>query len=235
MPQNNNREFVLISKKNEAENITALSFRPVDNLDYKFIPGQYVNIKPQTISGHGKSYTISSLPTEKNIVITIKRKGEVSSAILDTSIGDKLFFDGPYGYFYPEGNSGDLVMLAGGIGITPFYSIIKDRLKSKSKNNIILFYSNKTLKETPFLAELKNLEKDNLSLKVVNVLTQEDIKNPLIQEYSRINEKMLKKYINIFEDKRYYICGSIQFVNAMWKLLKAIGVSEDLIFTESFY
>ena len=235
MPQNNDREFVLISKNNEAENITALSFRPADNLDYKFIPGQYVNIKPQTVSGHGKSYTISSLPSEKNIVITIKRKGEVSSAILDLHIGDKLFFDGPYGYFYPEGNSGDLVMLAGGIGITPFYSIIKDRLKSKSKNSIVLFYSNKTLKETPFLAELKNLEKDNLSLKVVNVLTQEDTKNPLIQEYSRINEKMLKKYINTFEDKRYYICGSIQFVNAMWKLLKVTGVSEDLIFTESFY
>jgi len=229
------REFVLINKKNEAENITALSFRPADDLDYKFIPGQYVNIKPQTISGHGKSYTISSLPTEKNIVITIKRKGEVSSAILDLPVGDKIFFDGPYGYFYPEENSGDLVMLAGGIGITPFYSIIKDRLKSKSKNNIVLFYSNKTLKETPFLAELKSLEKNSPSLKVVNVLTQEDIRNPLIQEYSRINEKMLKKYINTFEDKRYYICGSVGFVNGVWKMLKNMGIDESKTFTESFY
>jgi len=233
--KNNMREFVLISKKNEAENITSLSFRPADNLDYKFIPGQYVNIKSQTVSGRGKSYTISSLPTEENIVITIKRNGEVSSAILDLPVGDKIFFDGPYGYFYPEENSGDLVMLAGGIGITPFYSIIKDRLKSKSKNNIMLFYSNKTLKEAPFLDELKSLEKNSLSLKVVNVLTQEDIRNPLIQEYSRIDENMLKKYIVSTNNKCYYTCGSVGFVNGIWKMLKNMGIDEGRIFTESFY
>lgn len=232
---NNKREFVLVNKKDEAENIVSLFFKPVDNLEYKFIPGQYVNIKPSSISLHGKSYTISSIPGEEYVCLTIKRKGEVSSAIIDLEGGEKLFFDGPYGYFYPEKNSGDLVMLAGGIGVTTFYSIIKDRLKSNIRNNITVFYSNKTLKSTPFLNELKNLEKNNLSLKVINILTQENTKNPLIQEYSRINEKILKKYLGLLENKNYYICGSIQFVNAMWKLLKEAGVSEELIFTESFY
>lgn len=231
----NNREFILISKKDEAENITSLSFRPVDNLDYKFISGQYVNIKPPSISGHGKFYTISSIPSDENIVITIKRKGEVSSAMIDLFIGDKLFFDGPYGYFYPEENSGDLVMIAGGIGITPFYSIIKNLLKSNYKNNILVFYSNKILKETLFLNELKKIEKNNLFLKVINILTQENNKTPLVQEYSRIDEKMLKKYITSVDNKSYYVCGSVSFVNDIWKMLKKIGIKEDKIFTESFF
>lgn len=236
MPQNNNREFVLVSKKDEAENVISLSFKPVDNLEYKFIPGQYVNIKPQTISGHGKSYTISSLPSEKNIVITIKRKGQVSSAILDLPIGARLFLAGPYGYFFPEENSGDLVMLAGGIGITPLYSIIKSRLKSNNKNNITLFYSNKTLKEAPFLDELVSLEKNKSSaLKIINVLTQETIKSPLVLEYSRINREMLMKYVVSTDNKCYYICGSVGFVNDVWKMLKDIGVEEGRIFTESFF
>jgi len=67
----NNREFILIGKKNEAENITSLLFNPLDNLEYRFIPGQYVNIKPQPIIGRSKSYTISSIPSEKTICITI--------------------------------------------------------------------------------------------------------------------------------------------------------------------
>lgn len=231
----NNREFVLISKKDEAENITSLSFRPVDNLGYKFISGQYVNIKPLSIYGHGKSYTISSTPLDENIVITIKRKGEVSSAIIDLSIGDKLFFDGPYGYFYPEENSSDLVMIAGGIGITPFYSIIKNLLKSNYKNNILLFYCNKTLKDSPFIEELKNLERNVSFLKVVNIFTQDNNKTQLAQEYSRIDEKMLKKYIVSINNKCYYVCGSVSFVNDIWKMLKNIGIKEDKIFTESFF
>ena len=233
--EKNNREFILIRKKDEAENITSLFFKPVDSLEYKFIPGQYVNIKPQSIIGHSKSYTISSLPTEKNIVITIRRKGEVSSAILDLPIGGKLFFDGPYGYFYPEGNDGDLVMLAGGIGITPFYSIIKSKLLSNFKSNITLFYSNKSIDKIPFFDELNKMSKDYPFLKIIYCLTDEGINHPLIKEYSRINKKILEKYIVSVDKKCYYVCGSVEFVNDIWKILKSIGVEEEKIFTESFF
>ena len=68
----NNREFVLVNKKAEAENITSLFFRPVDGLGYQFMAGQYVNIKLPTISGHSKSYTISSTPNDKLISLTVK-------------------------------------------------------------------------------------------------------------------------------------------------------------------
>lgn len=233
--EQNNREFILVDKKNEAENITSLFFKPADSLDYPFISGQYVNIKPLSISGHGKSYTISSSPYEKLISLTIKRMGNVSSALLGLSANDKLLFDGPYGYFYPEEKCDDVVMIAGGIGVTPFYSIIKSRIKSKNKGKVLLFYSNKSLKETTFFEEFNDLAKNNPQFKVVYNLTQEKVKHPLVQEYSRINEKLLKKYLVSFKNKCFCVCGSIQFVNDLWKMLKDAGVKEENILTESFF
>jgi len=231
----NNREFILIGKKNEAENITSLLFNPLDNLEYRFIPGQYVNIKPQPIIGRSKSYTISSIPSEKTICITIKKKGEMSSALIDLPIKTKLTLDGPYGYFYPEKDCGDLVLIAGGIGVTPFYSIIKSKLISNYNSNITLFYSNKTIDRTPFFKELNKMSEDYPFLRIIYCLTEENIKHSLIKEYTRINEEILKKYIVSVDKKCYYVCGSVGFVNDIWKMLKSIGVEEEKIFTESFF
>jgi nitric oxide dioxygenase len=235
MQKNNIREFILVDKKDEAENVTSLYFKPVDGLMFDYIPGQYVKIKPSLPSGHGKSYTISSISSEEFVCITIKRKGEVSSAIIDLKIGDKLNFDGPYGHFFPEEDSKEIVMLAGGIGITPFYSIIKSKLKSKEQSKIVLFYSNKTLKQTVFFKDLNKLSENNPKLKIIYCLTGENNKNVLIKEYTRINSDIIKKYVDSLDNKDYYVCGSIGFVKDMWTLLKSIGILEESIFTETFY
>lgn len=251
--QNKNREFILIEKKAEADEVASLFLKPVDGLDYKFISGQYVNIKPPKNSGHSKSYTISSSPDEKLVRITIKRKGKVSSELIDLNIGGKLFLDGPYGYFYPDLSSqsedlnNDIVMIAGGIGITPFKSIIKDFINKNQKVNVALFYSNKNIKDITFFEKLNEIAKNNshpsavnaragqTGIKIVHLLTQDDTKNNFIKEYSRIDKNILKKYLKNFENKNYFICGSIDFVNSMWKILKDEGVDELNIFTEAFF
>src|ERR1035437_4020521 len=108
----NNREFILVNKKNEAESITSLFFKTAYDLDYDYLAGQYVNIKPLSDSSHSKSYTISSYPYEKLVCLTIKRIGNTSSALIDFPIGGRLIFDGPYGNFYPGEDNNGLVMIA---------------------------------------------------------------------------------------------------------------------------
>ncbi|MCF7898593.1 MAG: FAD-dependent oxidoreductase [Candidatus Pacebacteria bacterium] len=231
----NNREFILVDKKEEAENVTSLFFRPTDNLDYTFVAGQYVNITPQSSSGHGKSYTISSIPSEKLVCLTIKRRGKTSNTIIDYPVGTKVLFDGPYGFFYPEEEYNEIVMIAGGIGVTPFRSVIKDIVDKKKNTKVTLFYSNQYIKDISFLNELDEISKNSSQIKVIHCLTQEKTKHPLVNEYSRISEKLLKKQLVTFTGKSYYICGSIHFVNDFWKLLKDKEVSESDIFTESFF
>ncbi|MFA5934814.1 MAG: FAD-dependent oxidoreductase [Candidatus Paceibacterota bacterium] len=233
--QNNKRDFILIKKTIEAEDITSLFFQTVDDLKFEYTSGQYIVFKPGTFGGRGKSYTISSDPSEEYICLTIKRKGEVSSALIDLNVGDKVLFEGPYGNFFPKIEYKDMVILAGGIGITPFYSIIKNKIKTGFEKQITLIYSNKTVFGTAFFEKLNKLSKDNSNFKVIYCLTGEEIKNPLVKEYTRINEEIIKKYSDSLKDKDYYICGSVGFVNDMWKILKNIGVQENCIFTETFY
>lgn len=245
MQINQNREFILISKKEEAENIVSLFFKPVDGLDFNFIAGQYVSVKlpalgearsvkRPSIFGRSKCYTISSAPRDKLICLTVKRQGEFSSGLIDTAINDKLIFGGPYGRFYPEENCEDIVFIAGGIGVTPFFSVIKDRSDSKTRPRIALLYSNKTIASVAFFDELNMLAQDKI-INTIYFLTQEQVKYPEVQEYSRINKELLKKHLGYFDKRNYYLCGSIQFVNSIWKDLKESGVREENIFTESFY
>lgn len=233
--QNNKTEFILVDKKEEASDVISLFFKTVDNSKYEFIPGQYVGVKPPFVKGHGKCYTISSIPSEKAVSLTIKRKGEVSSALIDMCVGDKVTFDGPYGNFYPEESMSDVVMIAGGIGVTPFYSAIKSKLESDIKTKITLIYSNKTKNDIVFYDSLNELSKDNPLLDIIYCLTQEKTNDPLINEYVRIDNDMLNRYVAPNKNRCYYICGSISFVDSIWKALKEIGVLEDAIFTESFY
>ncbi|MHB9019689.1 MAG: ferredoxin--NADP reductase [Minisyncoccota bacterium] len=233
--KNNNREFILVSKKDEAENIVSLFFKSVDGLDFNFIAGQYVSVRVLSIAGHSKCYTISSSPNKKLICLTVKKQGVFSSALIDLKIGDKAFFEGPYGRFYPEENCEDMVFIAGGIGVTPFFSIIKDRFNSNKKPKISLLYSNKNISGIAFFDELNELAKNKVINNLVYFLTQEKNKQPLIKEYARINKELIKKHLGYLEKRNYYICGSIQFVNTIWKDLKESGVPEENIFTESFY
>lgn len=233
--QNNKREVKLISKKDEANDVVSLYFKTVDGEKFDFISGQYVDIKPPSINGHGKSYTISSTPDDELIRITIKRKGAVSSAIIDLNIGDSITFEGPYGVFYPEDNMHDVVFLAGGVGITPFFSFINSNISKNNNTNITLLYSNKTVQDIIFLNDLNESSDKCENLKVVHFITQEKNDNPLISEFERIDKDNIGKYVPQLNDKNYYICGSISFVADTWRMLKSIGVDEESIYTESFY
>jgi ferredoxin-NADP reductase len=231
----NKREFVLVSKQDEAKDVVSLLFKPVDNLGYKFVSGQYVDVKPSSFWGHSKSYTISSTPNDNLVQLTIKRQGDMSSAMIDMSIGGAANFDGPYGNFYPDKYMDDIVMIAGGIGITPFHSIIKNALESDGKAKITLIYSNKTQRDITFFDSLNRLTKSNPTFKIIYCLTREKITDSRITESGRISQNLINKYISPLSHKQYYICGSIGFVNDTWRMLKDMNIAEENIYTESFY
>ena len=233
--QNNKREFVLVDKKPEATDVVSLLFKPTDGLDYDYRPGQYVDIKPPSIFGHGKSYTISSIPSDEFVSLTIKKCGTISSAMLDMQINDKVIFDGPHGNFYPKNQGCNIIMLAGGIGVTPFFSIIKNMIKSGSDTKITLIYSNKTKNDITFFDSLNKLAANNPNLKIVHCLTQEKATVLNINEFNRIDQDMINKYVPYQKNTNYYICGSIKFTGDMWRVLRSMNIKEDDIFTEAFF
>ena len=236
-----NSLFILKDKISEADDVITLEFFSAERP--QFIPGQSVDIYflDDRCGGQGKPYSISSVPSDDFLNVTVKKVGRFSGALHDLKIGEKVKISSPQGYFYPEDEMKDIVFLAGGIGITPFYSIIKDNFNNKTNKNIFLFYSNKTRNSAAFLNNLNNLAKNWLKLKVVNIFTRESAawrtKTLAAEnnEFSRIDIKMLKKYLKDLDKKYYFICGSVGFVNDLWKELKKNKVEEDYIKVESFF
>ena len=236
-----NSLFILKDKISEADDVVTLKFSSSEAPP--FTPGQFVNIYflDDRCGGQGKPYSISSVPSDDFLNVTVKKVGGFSGALHDLKIGERVKISSPQGYFYPEDEMKDVVFLAGGIGITPFYSIIKNNFDNKTNKNIFLFYSNKTRNSAAFLNNLNNLAKNWLKLKVVNIFTRESAawrtKTLAAEnnEYGRINIKMLKKYLKDLDRKHYFICGSVSFVNDLWRELKKNKVEEDYIKVESFF
>ena len=238
MPSNNKFRCILVSKKKETKDVITLKFRLDKNDKPCFIPGQYVivYIKGQ-LGPEGKAYTISSIPGDRFLAITVKKIGRFSTMLHELKIGATITMEGPKGYFYPEKNDREIVFLMAGIGITPFLSIIRDYAENNllKDKKICLFYSNRTKEDVIFFNELNKFSEDNKNTKIFYHLTRQKIKDKYIKEFDRIDIKSIKKKIVDLGNKNYFICGPIRFVLDIRRALLDEGVEECKIHTESFY
>src|SRR3989344_4493758 len=122
------------------DTVTLKLFCDEGNPEYR--TGQFITaFFPETGKVEGKAYSISSEPSEDTINITVKAIGEFSNRLTALVEGDKITASLPYGYFYSENTMTVIVMIAGGVGVTPFRSIIIDSLKKNPTRQLYLFNS----------------------------------------------------------------------------------------------
>ena len=228
--------FVLKGKNKETKDVITLKFKPVEGEIFDFKPGQFslFSFLDNRAERKIRAYTISSLPSEKFLSITVKKAGVFSSCLYNMKIGEKIEIGSSHGNFYPKKSMKNLVFLSAGIGIAPFYSVIKDFYEQKSNQKITLFYSNRTKKEIVFFKELNKIAKNWPNLKIIYLITIEEIKDKCISECCRIDIEILKKYLKNLKEKYYFICGPREFVSDRYQELKNCGVIEKFIKIESF-
>lgn len=197
-----------------------------------FRSGQFINVFfPETGHAEGKTYSISSAPHEGHISITVKLHGTFSGKLHSLKAGDSFGGSLPYGYFFSEETPDTVVLIAGGIGIAPFRSLILDTLKYNSQN-IVLFYANKRKDVIIFKKEFDELqEKYGARIRAHYYLTQES--DP---EYLQGRIPVADVLEKLPEgSKEFFICGSVPFVRDYWKALTQKGVPEETIYTEAFF
>jgi ferredoxin-NADP reductase len=127
------------------------------------------------------------------------------------------------------------VFLAGGIGITPFRSIVFDAVKQKLPHRIVLFYSNHRPEDAPFLDELQALERENPNYKLIASMTEmEKSRRPWQGEVGRIDKAMLAKYLNGAAAPIYYVAGPPEMVKGLHATIKEAGAKDADIRVEEF-
>lgn len=210
--------------------------------DFSFRPGQYMewtlkHRDPDT-RGNRRYFTIASSPTENEIHLGVKFYPEPSSFknhLLALPVGGEIIVSQKSGDFVlPKNKEKGLVFIAGGIGVTPFRSMIKYLLDKKEKRDITLLYSNKTIKDIAY-KEVFDRAQTELGIKTIYAIT--DKNEEIFGESMKsgiIDAPMIQKEVSNYRDKTFYISGPHSMVRAFEDTLKSMGVSSRNIKIDFF-
>jgi glycine betaine catabolism B len=218
----------LKAKKPEASNVYSFLFEPEEPLIWE--AGQYMHYNFPHINeddrGHQRWFTISTAPFEKNIQITTRfnpdRSSSFKQGLLGMDIGRKIEADdGPKGTFVVDAQASHHVFIAGGIGITPYRSMLAQLNHEDHMPKIDLFYANS---DTDFVFddELRGLEKKWPSFKIHKFVGDK-----------RIQKEDLQPFVDE-PDAIFYLSGPHPLVDAYEELLKSMDASGDRIKLDYF-
>ena len=221
----------------EAPGVVTLVCSLGDSTVPEFCPGQFINIYfPESGTPEGKSYSISSAPHEGTLNITVRGIGEFSNRLCALKPGDAFTASLPYGYFYSESDDSPLVMVAAGIGIAPFRSMIANEVILHPSRSISVFYTARTLSDLVFKSELDKLSAWHPHLKPRYFITREPVSDAVATpRRMHVDDIFMDDHMRDAIGAEFLICGSIPFVRDMWKGLRDRGISEESMLTEAFF
>ena len=209
-------------------------------IPFNYLPGQFITV---TVALDGlskkRSYTIASSPTVRDYCeITVKREdlGTVSQYLhSQVNEGDVLEFTGPSGRFTFTGQEADsIVLIAGGVGVTPLMSISRFLLDRSWKGDIFFLFSCKTKENIIYREELEYLARRHPNLHITFVLEEGVDEADDMYVAGRVTAEILRDHVPDVASRRAHICGPPAMIAAVRKVLIDLGVSEQNIYTELF-
>lgn len=234
------RLLITLSKKNQlSKDIYEFVFDSDDKLDFK--PGQYLEWslghKNPDQRGNRRYFTIASSPTEKEIMLGVKFYEPSSSfknKLLSMEVGEKLIASQLSGEFtLPDDKNKKLVFIAGGIGVTPFRSMVKNMLDTNETRDAVLFFSNRTPEDIVYKDIFDEAKRVGLkTIYAVNDLAGAT-PNPSMP-VGFVDEKMIRENVPDFADRVFYISGPHGMITAFEATLSKMGVSRSNIKTDFF-
>lgn len=232
----------LEAREEIAEGTMAFRFSKPKGFD--FIPGQSIDLgllnqaAPSDEKDSRHAFSIVSAPFEGQLIIATRMRDSVfKRALKALSIGSPVTIDGPFGSMglHTERNRAG-VFIAGGIGITPFVSILRQATKDAVAQRLILIYSSRRPEDTAFLRDLQQLEEQNPNFRLVATMTDMHLSSRTWpNQTGLITADVVRQVVGDLPKPIYYIVGPPGMVEAMQKTLKHVGIEEADIRIEEFY
>jgi predicted ferric reductase len=223
----------------ERNNAWSLTIRPVGHKGFKFMPGQFAWItawsSPFAEAEHPFSFS-SSAEQPGHLTFTIKELGNFTRRIKNLQPGQELYVDGPFGHFSIDRHTHaeQFVFIAGGVGITPFMSMLRSMADRGDTRPVTLLYANKDWDSIIFREELGLLE-GALHLNLVHVL--EKPPTDWNGEAGFVTRAVLERHLpktNKRNTVEIFICGPQPMINAVEKALTQLGVPFGDFHSERF-
>ncbi|WP_179228398.1 ferredoxin reductase family protein [Leptolyngbya ohadii] len=217
--------------------VWTLALRPIGHEGFNFQPGQFswltLNITPFSMREHPFSMSSSGDRSDR-IEFGIKAIGDFTKRIKDYKPGTKAYLDGPYGVFTTERywDTAGFVLIAGGVGITPIYSILLTAAERKDDRPYLLIYAAPSWDDITYREEIETL-KEKLDLTVVCVLRKAH--DDWEGDTGYVDRELLEKYIPIHRGSRhYFVCAAPVMMDAVERALFDLEVPVTNVHMEHF-
>lgn len=229
-------ELIFVEKKEIAENIYNFIFSKPKH--FSFTPGQYMewtlaDYWPD-MRGNRRFFTIASSPTENIVLIGVRinEKGsKFKKELMSLKKGEKITAGNLVGDFTIDDYNKKYIFIAGGIGITPFRSIVKNAIDNNIRLNAVLFYSCSV--EGEFMYQDIFDEAEKIGLKTIYVCS-----HPAKKDWKgvkgRLDINLIEKESKDFKERTYYISGPNKMVDEIKNKLMRNGVLPNKLVTDYF-
>lgn len=232
----------LEAREEIAEGTMAFRMRRPGGFDFK--PGQAIDViltssasAPDDQSAR-HTFSIVTAPFENDLMVATRmRDSAYKRALKSMTVGSPITIDGPSGSL---GLHKDLaragILIAGGIGITPFMSMLRQAAQDRRQQRLMLLYSNRRPEDAAFLAELQQLEARNPNFKLVATMTEMQASHlPWDGQKGLVTGELVGSVVGDLSAPIFYVAGPPGMVEAMRQTLNAAGIDDDDIRSEEFY
>jgi ferredoxin-NADP reductase len=191
-------------------------------------------------SGEGqkrRTFSLVSAPYEPTLTIATRmRDSAFKRALKALPVGAGVKLIGPIGQFTLADAGRPAVFIAGGIGITPFMSMLRQAAKDESPQRLVLLYSNRRPEDAAFLRELHELARRNPNFRLVATMTEMGKSAAQWEgETGFVDARLVERSVDGLAAPVYYVVGPPGMVAAMVDILRSAGVAESSVLTEEFY
>ena len=226
------KEAKIIEIIEETEDVKSFILKFEERLNYQ--PGQFImasfeDLKDDKGNEVWRAFSLSSSPTEEEVMITVKLHGGIFTTHLFENVkeGDTIKIKGPVGNFTFKEEKGDVVFIAAGSGIAPLRSMMKFIADKKLNINTTLLYTSRHERDIIFndflFDELAKL--DNFTIRASLTQPHETWGGMT----GRIGREAIEEFIDIKESTRFYICGPKGMVTGTKDILENLGVMKENI------
>jgi ferredoxin-NADP reductase len=230
----------LMRREEVAEGTMAFHFEKPSGFNFK--AGQFADVTltdplETDAGGNTRTFSIASPPFENELVFTTRmRDTAFKRSLKKVPLATEVKIGSAAGSFTLHKNRAKpAVFLAGGIGITPFLSIVRQADRDRLPHKLYLFYSNRRPEDAAFLNTLQSLEKTNLNFRLICTMTEMSKSTREWKgETVLIDKEILSRHLPILHGPIYYIAGPPTMVAAIRQTLVGAGVEEDDIRAEEF-
>ena len=216
-------KYDIINVQMSTSNIREVTMKPVNGkrMDYK--AGQYGFFR--------------FVKSEVTITVMIKEDGDFTSSLDRVDIGDKVTIEGPYGNFYPddiaENEDRPMLLLAGGIGVTPSLSVLREEVAKNSNRRIAFVWGLAYEDDTMYLDEMKKLDAKYPNFSYHYIYSEDDVDG---FPHGFVDDEFIAQegLEDFYENASWHVCGPGPMLEASKNLLKEKNVTEEQAYIEEF-